>query len=109
MVQRLGHVGPAVAWGKLPVMYDSHEYFTEAAGLTGHPFKKAVWRLLERWAFRKLPCMITVNDSIAEAYRTAYGIDVRVVRNMPRRQPRPMVEGRQAFWNTGSPWTCPLP
>ena len=65
----LDTLAPAVAWGKLPVMYDSHEYFTEAAGLTGHPFKKAVWRLLERWAFRKLPCMITVNDSIAEAYR----------------------------------------
>ncbi len=104
----LDTLAPAVAWGKLPVMYDSHEYFTEAAGLTGHPFKKAVWRLLERWAFRKLPCMITVNDSIAGAYRTAYGIDVRVVRNMPRRQPRPMVEGRQAFLEHGVPVDLPI-
>ena len=104
----LDTLAPAVAWGKLPVMYDSHEYFTEAAGLTGHPFKKAVWRLLERWALRKLDCMITVNDSIAEAYRTAHGIDVRVVRNMPRRQPRPMVEGRQAFLEHGVPVDLPI-
>ena len=104
----LDTLAPAVAWGKLPVMYDSHEYFTEAAGLTGHPFKKAVWRLLERWAFRKLPCMITVNDSIAEAYRSAYGLEVRVVRNMPRRQPKPVVEGRQAFLEHGVPVDLPI-
>lgn len=104
----LDTLAPAVAWGKLPVMYDSHEYFTEAAGLTGHPIKKAVWRLLERWAFRKLPCMITVNESIAEAYRSTYGMDVRVVRNMPRRQPKPVVEGRQAFLEHGVPVDLPI-
>ena len=104
----LDTLAPAVAWGKLPVMYDSHEYFTEAAGLTGHPFKKEVWRLLERWAFKKLPCMITVNDSIAEAYRSTYGLDVRVVRNMPRRQPKPVVEGRQAFLKYGVPVDLPI-
>ncbi len=104
----LDTLAPAVAWGKLPVMYDSHEYFTEAAGLTGHPFKKALWGILERWAFAKLPCMITVNESIAEAYRSTYGMDVRVVRNMPRRQPRPMVEGRQAFLEHSVPVDLPI-
>ena len=107
LVQRLGHLGPRGGVGKLSVMYDSHEYFTEAAGLDG-TFKKMVWRLLERWAFRKLPCMITVNDSIAEAYRAAYGMNVRVVRNMPRRQPKPVVEGREAFLAHGVPVDLPI-
>ena len=52
--------------------------------------------------------MITVNDSIAEAYRASYGMNVRVVRNMPRRQPRPMVEGRQAFLEHGVPVDLPI-
>ena len=86
----LDTLAPAVWHGRLPVVYDSHEYFTEAEGLTGKPMKRAAWLMLERWAFKSLPCMITVNESIAESYRRTYGLEVLVVRNMPscRRQDR---------------------
>jgi len=104
----LDTLAPAVWHGRLPVVYDSHEYFTEAAGLTGRPLRRAVWLALERWAMRKLPCMITVNESIAAAYRAKYGLDVRVVRNMPRLQPPVEVQGRDAFLDYDVPTDLPI-
>ena len=52
--------------------------------------------------------MITVNESIASAYRAKYGIDVAVVRNMPRRQLPIRVEGRDAFLAHGVPTDLPI-
>lgn len=104
----LDTLAPAVWHGRLPVVYDSHEYFTEAAGLTGKPLKRAAWLRLERWAFKSLPCMITVNESIAESYRRTYGLEVLVVRNMPRRQTPVEVEGRSAFEAYGIPKDLPI-
>jgi len=104
----LDTLAPAVWHGRLPVVYDSHEYFSEAAGLTGRPLRRAVWLALERWAMRKLPCMITVNESIAAAYRAKYGLDVLVVRNMPRLQPPVEVQGRDAFLDYDIPTDLPI-
>lgn len=67
----------------IPIFYDSHEYFTEAAGLTGRPFPKAVWTAIERSIFPKLRFVFTVNDTIAEIYRKKYKVEVNVVRNVP--------------------------
>ena len=105
----LDTLAPAVWRGKLPVVYDSHEYFTEAAGLTGRPIHRAVWLTLERWAMRRLTGMITVNESIASAYRAKYGIDVAVVRNMPRRQLQSASKDEMLFLPTACPQICPLP
>lgn len=104
----LDTLAPALWDGTLPVVYDSHEYFTEAAGLTGKPVRRWVWLTLERWAMKRIPCMITVNESIAEAYRASYGVEVLVVRNMPRRQPPVQVEGRQAFAEYDVPQDLPI-
>ena len=104
----LDTLAPALWDGTLPVVYDSHEYFTEAAGLTGKPVRRWVWLTLERWAMKRIPCMITVNESIAEAYRASYGVEVLVVRNMPRRQPPVQVEGRQAFAEYDVPLDLPI-
>ena len=104
----LDTLAPAVWHGNFPVVYDSHEYFTEAAGLTGRPVRRALWLGLEQWAMRKLSCMITVNESIAEAYRSKYGLDVAVVRNMPRKQAPVIVEGRDAFAEYGVPIDLPI-
>ena len=76
-------------WRRLPLIYDSHEYFTEAAGLTGRPFQRGVWLAIERRLFPRVKAVITVNESIAEAYRDRYPKAVcgkpLVVRNMPRK------------------------
>jgi len=63
--------------------YDSHEYFTEAEGLTGRAFQKSIWLAIESRIFPKLKHVYTVNESIASIYRKQYGVDVKVVRNIP--------------------------
>ena len=65
------------------VVYDSHEYFTEAEGLTGRNFQKKTWLTIEKFIFPKLKFVYTVNESIAEIYRKLYNTDVKVVRNIP--------------------------
>lgn len=64
------------------LVYDSHEYFTEVPELEGR-FARKVWLGIERWIFPKLKHVITVNDSIAEAYRERYANAITVVRNIP--------------------------
>jgi glycosyltransferase involved in cell wall biosynthesis len=65
-------------------VYDSHEYFTEAAGLTGRRLQKGVWLTIEKFIFPKLKHVITVNESIASIYRKAYSVPVHVLRNTPQ-------------------------
>ncbi len=65
------------------IVYDSHEYFTESAGLTGRRFQKSVWLAIEKWIFPKLRHVVTVNESIAAIYRKLYSVPVQVVRNIP--------------------------
>ena len=77
-------VWAARKWG-LRLAYDSHEWFTEAEGLKGKPVKKAIWSRLERHCFRHIGRMLTVNASIADAYRERYGMTVEVVPNVPER------------------------
>ena len=93
---------------KLPVVYDSHEFFTEAAGLTGKPLKRKIWLLIEKYCIPKLEKMLTVNDSIARHYVSRYGVQVDVLRNMPVLKPIPEVLPRVAFIEFGIPIDLPI-
>lgn len=84
-------------WRKKGLVYDSHEYFTEAEGLTGRAFQKNIWLLIERNIFPKLKHVITVNESIAEIYRNAYRVNVRVVRNIPELKNVSIVKTRETL------------
>ncbi|MFM7726102.1 MAG: glycosyltransferase, partial [Flavobacteriales bacterium] len=77
---------------KKELVYDSHEYFTEAEGLTNRPIPKKVWLAIEGFIFPKLKHVITVNETIAGIYRSLYHVPVRVVRNVPplREMPLPV-------------------
>jgi glycosyltransferase involved in cell wall biosynthesis len=65
------------------LVYDSHEYFTEAEGLIHNNFAKNVWTLVEKFCFPAVDKAYTVNESIAEIYRQKYHIPVGVIRNIP--------------------------
>lgn len=66
-----------------PIIYDSHECFTEVPELEGRKFAKGMWLKIERWIFPKLKHVYTVNDSIADFYEKRYGIRPNVMRNIP--------------------------
>lgn len=77
------------------LVYDSHEYFTEAEGLTGRTFQKNVWLAIERMIFPKLKDVYTVNQSIADIYSKKYGVHVKVVRNIAELQPLSSIQSRE--------------
>ena len=66
-----------------PLIYDSHEYFTEVPELIGRPVVRAVWTGLEKLLVPRVDAAYTVCDSIAEVYSDLYKIDFKVVRNLP--------------------------
>ena len=63
------------------IVYDSHELFTEAPELEGR-FVKKIWERIEKMIFPKLEHLITVNDSIAEIFKSKYRKSIVVVRNV---------------------------
>jgi glycosyltransferase involved in cell wall biosynthesis len=66
-----------------PLIYDSHEYFTGVPELQETPTKRKLWKALERFILPKLRTMFTVNNSIAKLYHDEFGVDVKVMRNLP--------------------------
>lgn len=67
---------------KKSLVYDSHEYFTGQYGLEERRFKYFLWKTTERLIVPGIRHIITVSDSIAALYRTEYGIEPVVVRNV---------------------------
>lgn len=66
-----------------PIVYDSHEYFTEVPELQDAPLKKKIWSALEKRIIPKLKYCITVNNSIARLYKEKYSTTFIVIRNLP--------------------------
>jgi len=65
----------------IPLVYDSHEYFTGVPEIQNRPFVKWVWKSIERLIFPHLRYVITVSDSIADRYEDEYNIRPLTVRN----------------------------
>jgi glycosyltransferase involved in cell wall biosynthesis len=72
---------------RIPLVYDTHEYFTEVPELVNRPRIRKLWKAIERRIFPRLKTVITVNDSIAGLYQEEYGVAVAVVRNIPLSDP----------------------
>ena len=69
---------------RIPLVYDSHELFPEAPELLDRRLKKRIWERLESFLLPKLKYSYTVCDSIKWHYKSMYGIDMKVVRNVPQ-------------------------
>jgi len=68
---------------RIPLLYDSHELFTEVPELVGREFVKRSWLFLERKMLPRISHAITVSPSVASWYRSAYGIEMHIIRNLP--------------------------
>ncbi len=66
-----------------PLVYDSHEFFTEVPELVHRPKVKRMWEWMEKRMVPKLKHAYTVCDSIAGIYTEKYGVSFGVVRNLP--------------------------
>ncbi len=78
-----------------PVVYDSHEYFTELPELVGRPFKRWIWLVAERMFLPHVKASYTVCKSLADIYSEKYGRPFGVVRNVPYSLPKPAVADRR--------------
>lgn len=67
----------------VPLVYDSHEYFTEVPELIDRPGVRKFWLRLEQSIFPRLNNVITVNKKLAQIYSEAYNVPVSVIRNVP--------------------------
>jgi glycosyltransferase involved in cell wall biosynthesis len=70
---------------RLPLVYDSHEYFTGVPELNNRPFVKWIWKRIERFAFPQLKNVMTVSESIASIYLKEYNIRPQVIRNFSKK------------------------
>lgn len=68
----------------LPLVYDSHEYFTGLPEIQHRSFVKWVWTSLEKAILPRLKYVITVSEPIAKLYKKLYDVEPLVVRNMAR-------------------------
>lgn len=72
--------------GKLniPLVFDSHEIFTEMPAIQNR-FSQKFWRVLERSLIPKVEFMMTESESYAEWFHEKYKVNPVVVRNIPRK------------------------
>lgn len=68
-----------------PLVYDSHEYYTEVPELIGRPITRGIWKLIERCCIKGIKYSSTVSDGIANEYFKKYGVRMEVIRNVPFR------------------------
>ncbi|MEG0188148.1 MAG: glycosyltransferase, partial [Algoriella sp.] len=68
---------------RLPLVFDSHEIFSELPSLNNRPKTKKVWKTLERFLIPKVKHFYTVSDGYANWFKKEYGANPAVIRNVP--------------------------
>ncbi|MCF8372627.1 MAG: glycosyltransferase [Bacteroidales bacterium] len=66
-----------------PIVYDSHELFTEVPELIDRPTIQRIWLEIEKAILPRINYSYTVCQSLADYYQQKYGLLMRVVRNIP--------------------------
>lgn len=74
---------------KIPLVFDSHEIFTEMPSVNGR-FVQKIWYLLQNRIVPKLKFMMTASESYADWFQKTYNIKRPVVvQNFPLKTPNP--------------------
>ena len=69
----------------IPLVFDSHEIYTEMPSLKGR-FTQKIWRTLQKFTVPKIKYMITASESYANWFQKNYGIKKPVVvQNFPQK------------------------
>ncbi len=68
---------------RIPLVYDSHEYYTGVPELVNRPKVQRFWKRIESFMLPRLRYAYTVNESIARLYKEEYGIEFESIRNVP--------------------------
>ncbi len=72
----------------VPLVYDSHEYFTEVPEIQGKPIVKGIWTFIEKSAIGRCNMVLTVSPSIVSKIEEKYNLSgVLLVRNVPNYMP----------------------
>lgn len=69
---------------KAPLLYDSHEYFTEVPELADRPRTRGIWKRIEAFIVPHLTQGIAVSDHISRVYQEEYGTEFITIRNVSR-------------------------
>jgi len=69
---------------RIPIVFDSHEYFTQTPELVNRPKVQKVWKWIEKTIVPRVKDCITVNSSIAKLFEEEYHKQFKIVRNIPR-------------------------
>jgi glycosyltransferase involved in cell wall biosynthesis len=68
----------------IPLIFDSHEIFSEMPAIQGKMSQK-LWKYLEKSVVPNIKFMITASSGYANWFKNQYGIDPVVVQNAPRK------------------------
>jgi glycosyltransferase involved in cell wall biosynthesis len=66
-----------------PLVYDSHELFTELPELINRKWTRKTWLFLEKFLVKNLKYCSTVSNGVANALSEKYGLQFEVIRNLP--------------------------
>jgi glycosyltransferase involved in cell wall biosynthesis len=68
----------------IPLVFDSHEYFTGVPELAKRHFRRWIWKSVEKMIMPGLVNILTVSGSIANLYKNEYQVNPVVIRNCAR-------------------------
>lgn len=66
-----------------PLIFDSHEHFTQVPELKDNPFAKKVWKAIEKHCIKGCDAVFTVCNPIKNYFKEEYNKESLVVRNIP--------------------------
>ena len=79
------------------IVYDSHEYYCNMITVIHKPLTKRIWKGIEKFCFPRLKYVTTVSASIAQEYQKEYGVEVKVVRNIPPKKKPSITDTRKSL------------